>query len=195
MVSIRKCDTSTKRLRVERLMTGSPRTRGLPHYKKLAVEAEGRQRSKLHSTLGYKSLSDLPQRHPFGGQRVVRWQPWTVEGRRGRECGNRTATPPLPKALHLCPSRPANGETDSRRTGSGKVMAPTSGKPKVRKKEPTPYHPENTYGHHNGMMRRSAYRVACQSMRNPQKMDPLVERRKSDPYLSPATWTRPGSTL
>ena len=66
---MRECDTSTNRLRVER-----SRPRGLPHYKMPAVKAEGRQRSKLLSTFGYKSLSNLPQHHPFGGQRVVRWQ-------------------------------------------------------------------------------------------------------------------------
>ena len=41
---------------------------------------------------------------------------------------------------------------------------------------------------------KSAYRAACQSVRNPQRKDSQVERRKSGPYLSPATWTRPGLT-
>ena len=44
-----------------------------------------------------------------GGKMAWRWEPWTVEGRRGMECGNQTAEPPLPKDPHLCPSRPANG--------------------------------------------------------------------------------------
>ena len=128
-----------------------------------------------------------------GGKMAWRWEPWTVEGRRGMECGNQTAEPPLPKDSHLCPSRPANGGTDSRRMGSGKGMAPTSGNPKVWKKEPTPYHPGSAYGHQNVTRRRSAYRAACQNERNPKQRDPLVERRrKSDLYPSPATWTQPG---
>ena len=115
-----------------------------------------------------------------------RWEPWTVEGCRGRECGNRTAASPIPKDPHLCPSRSANGGTDSRRTGSGKVMAPTSGTPKVRKKEPTPYHPGSAYDHHNGMMRCSAYRAACQSVRNPQQKYPRVGEEEERPLPLPS---------
>ena len=124
-----------------------------------------------------------------------RWEPWMVEGRRGMECGNQTAEPPPPKDPHLCPSRPANGGTDSRRTGSGKGMAPTSRNPKIWKKEPTPYHPGSACGHQKVTMRRSAYRAACQSERNPMQRDPRAERRrKNGLYLSPATWTQPGLT-
>ena len=85
-----------------------------------------------------------------------RWEPWIEEDRTGKECGNRTAGPLLPKAPHPCPSRPANGGTGSRRTGSGKVMAPTSGNPKVRKKEPTSYFPERAYGLRNERKKKSA---------------------------------------
>ena len=124
-----------------------------------------------------------------------RWEPWIVEARRGKECGNQTSEPPPPKDPHPCPSRPANGGTDSRWIGSGKGMAPTSGNPKAWKKEPTPYHPGSACGHHNVTRRRSAYRAACQSERNPMERDPRVERRrKSGLYPSPATWTQPGST-
>ena len=116
-----------------------------------------------------------------------------MEVRREKECGNHTAAPPLPKDPHPCNSRPANGGTDSRRTGSGKGMAPTSGNPKVWKKEPTPYHPGSACGHQSGKRRLSAYRAACQSTRDPVERDPRVERRrKSSLYLSPETWTQPG---
>ena len=120
-------------------------------------------------------------------------EPWTAEGCGGRECGNHTAAPPLPKDLHPCPSRPANGGTDSRRTGSGKGMAPTSVNPKVWKKEPTPYHPGSAYVHQNVKKRRSACREACQYERNPVLRDPLAERRrKSELYPYSKTWIQPG---
>ena len=96
----------------------SPRPRGLPHNKKPAVETEGRQRSKLHSTLGYKSLSDLTQRHPFGGQRVIRWHGDGNPGqRRVAEEGN---TVTEPQHLHypgirtpVPPGLPMEGQTAS----------------------------------------------------------------------------------
>ena len=57
---------------------------------------------------------------------------------RGKADNSPAAAPLQPKALHLCPSRPANRGTDNRRKGSGKETAPTSGNPKARKKEPPP---------------------------------------------------------
>ena len=105
-----------------------------------------------------------------------------MEDRTGRECGNRTATPPLPKAPHPCPSRPANGGTGSCRTGSGKVMAPTSGNPKVRKKEPTSYYPESAYSLRNERLKKSAYNAVCRSVRHSQEEEerPLPLARDLD---------------
>ena len=120
-----------------------PRPRGLPNHKQAAVKAGRGKRSKLHSTLGNQRQGDLLESSHLDGSRGIRRHGDGVRRQRRPEEGYAI---PLPKDLHhpqirARPSRPASGGTDSRRTGLGKAMAPTSGNPKVSKKEPTPYHP------------------------------------------------------
>ena len=67
------------------------------------------------------------------------WVPQTEEEAGGKVCDTPPGGPPPPMDPLPCPSRPASGGTDSRWTGSGKVMAPTSENLKASKKEPTPY--------------------------------------------------------
>ena len=121
----------------------TPRPRGFPDHEQTAVKTEREKRNKLHRTRGNQIQGNLLERNPLvdeGLYEGIGMDPQVVEDS-GKGCGNPPAVPPQPTDLRPCPSRPANGGTDSRRTGSGKVMAPTSENPKVWKEEPTPYRP------------------------------------------------------
>ena len=146
MVTIWKADTSTKRMRWERAITGRHDLEvfhAMNRWLEKAGEVSG---ASSTAPMAMKPNGDLLQSSPVMEMELeegIGMGTMEEEECRGRADNSPAAAPLQPKSPHPCPSRPANGWTDNRRKGDGPHLRKPEG-PEEGAHPPHPYEAPTT---------------------------------------------------